>query len=460
MLGVFVFLTRWEPSVIRAAVMAGLVLAGKLVGLHVEGWEALGWTVVGVLVAAPGFSADVGFILSVAATIGVMTGHRWIRVGPFRSSGMLGATMGAQAAVAPVLVATFGSVPVLAPVANLLAAPLVSLASLTGSLGVITGVRPLVGSAGLLARAVLWVAEVAAPWPQIGWPGLGLLGGAWMIVHLRRELGPPVVLMAAGLLAAMVWPGGAAVRRPAVVFLDVGQGDAALILGQSTTVLIDGGPDPILLQEKLSAYGVTRVDIVVASHVHADHLQGLTAVVGRVPVGQIWQAFGPHTTEASRELLDTARRFGVEVVSPPVGTVVSYDDVTLEVLGPRRRYAQPNDQSLVLLAEVGDRSFLFPGDVETFAQADLGRIGPDVLKVPHQGAATSDPTWLAANAGRLAVISVGPNTYGHPVDWVVETLTASGARVWRTDLDGDLVLELPANQIGRGGGPRDLQPVG
>jgi competence protein ComEC len=85
---------------------------------------------------------------------------------------------------------------------------------------------------------------------------------------------------------------------------------------------------------------------------------------------------------------------------------------------------------------------LLSGDVETVAQAELGHLRADVLKVPHQGAATSDPGWLDAMGSDLAVISVGPNEYGHPADWVVARLQASGATVLRTDRQGDVVVPL------------------
>ena len=85
---------------------------------------------------------------------------------------------------------------------------------------------------------------------------------------------------------------------------------------------------------------------------------------------------------------------------------------------------------------------LLSGDIEVVAQHDLSGLVADVLKVPHQGAATSDPDWLAAVAVELAIISVGPNTFGHPVSWVIEVLRASNAEVRRTDEDGDIPVDL------------------
>jgi competence protein ComEC len=85
---------------------------------------------------------------------------------------------------------------------------------------------------------------------------------------------------------------------------------------------------------------------------------------------------------------------------------------------------------------------LLAGDIETVAQAELGHLRADVLKVPHQGAATSDPEWLRGVGADIAVISVGPNDFGHPVDWVIATLEESGSAVVRTDLDGHVPVPL------------------
>ena len=114
----------------------------------------------------------------------------------------------------------------------------------------------------------------------------------------------------------------------------------------------------------------------------------------------------------------------------------------LEVLGPVRRYASPNDGSLVLRVTAGGVIVLLPGDVEAIAQADLGPLPADVLKVPHQGAATSDPEWLAASAAGVAVVSVGPNDFGHPAPEVVAILERAGVVIRRTDLEGDVVIGL------------------
>ncbi|MDH3731521.1 MAG: hypothetical protein OES13_10445, partial [Acidimicrobiia bacterium] len=145
-------------------------------------------------------------------------------------------------------------------------------------------------------------------------------------------------------------------------------------------------------------------------------------------------------------LLFLAARRGVPAEAPPVGSTARVGPFELEVLGPQRRYASTNDGSLVVAVTAGGPRLLAPGDIETFAQRDLepGRV--DILKVPHQGAATSDLEWLRRNGGSISVISVGPNTYGHPSSETIAALADGGSKVLRTDVSGDVVIPLSASR--------------
>lgn len=437
---VFALVTRAEPSVVRAGAMLSVLLVGRLFGWAFDRWTALALGVLGCLAVSGRLAADVGFALSVSATMGVMWGANRFTFEPKPVATVVGASLSAQVAVAPILLVVFGSMPLLSPLANLVAAPLVAASTATGGVGALAGVGPLVWLGSTLADLVLFVAELAAPWPQAG-PGVvaGVAAFAlagWRFVGLR----PVLLVVVAGAAALAVYPFGARLDVPAVVFLDVGQGDSELIVADGFTVLIDGGPDPVLLGRKLDEYGIGRIDLLIVSHVHADHIEGLRAVVGVMPVGEVWAAFEGQSTPASTWLSEAAPAAGLALLDPPVGAMVERGGIRLEVLAPLRRYASPNDQSIVIDADIGGRRFLFPGDIEVIAQDELRGLTTDVLKVPHQGAATSDPEWLAAVSADIAVISVGANDFGHPADWVIETLEVSGAVVRRTDLDGDVII--------------------
>lgn len=439
--GLFVFaaLTRWEPSVIRASVCAATLLVGRAAGVPLSTWSTLGLAVSGCLLVAGELATDVGFQLSVLATLGVMAGSRALEFRPGWLATGLGASAFAQVAVAPVLITTFGSLPLLSPLANVVAGPIVAVSTALGGVGALIGWRLPVDLSVFAAWLVLGVARVAAPWPQIG--AMALSAVIVAIVFLWRHARWGVVPAVALTVVVAVWPSsGRPPDLPAAVFLDVGQGDATLLLSDDATVLIDAGPDPIVLSRKLDRYGVDAIDLLVVTHVHADHIRGLEAVVGQMPVTAVAYDFGGHVTTASEWLESHVERAGIPRVDPRPGTRVSWPGLEIGFVGPLRRYDSPNDESVVLWADLGDLRVMMSGDIETYAQGEVEVHGVDVLKVPHQGAATSDLAWLGRHAGWMSVISVGPNDFGHPSDEVIATLRGSGAEVRRTDLDGDVVV--------------------
>lgn len=440
-LPIFAAATRFEPSVLRASVMAGLALGGRLIGLTMEAWQLLSTAVIGLILFGPTLAGSAGFQLSVAATAGVIVGARW-PVPPNKVARALAVTVGAQAAVAPLLVVHFGLVPLLSPLANLVAAPVVAASTVLGAIGMV-GPSQLATVGAWLAGLVLDIARIAAGWPQIGWLGLLLISvAASLYVRIARLRGAMAMVVAVSVALLVTGQTGQA-PSPGVVVLDVGQGDSILISGgEGHYALVDGGPDPVVLLESLRRYSVRHLELLVLTHVHSDHATGLTGLVGRIPIGRVWADTEPHRTSTSDELNRLLERANVPVDRPIVGDTWQLGELLVTVEGPVRRYASPNDQSIVLMVEGPGRSMLLTGDIEVVAQSELGHLRADVLKVPHQGAATSDPEWLRNSGSEFAVISVGPNDFGHPAAWVIELLEASGAIVRRTDREGDVVVPL------------------
>ena len=438
----FVLLIGPDPSVLRAAVMAGLILVAVPFGLLPDIWKVMGTGVGLLLLISPELGFSLGFMLSVAATAGVVIGSGWFpAVKPRWLATSLGASCGAQVAVAPVLLLAVGGLPLWSPLANVLSAPLVAAATIAGGMGALTGFGPLLWAGSFFGKAVLGVAGATAQLPQVGWTAFILLAAAGAGLAWRRTR-PPAALAGALIVLILTLPAAGGTSGPAFAALDVGQGDSLLLLGPGgETILVDGGSDGRAVLDGLSRHGVRSIDLLVVSHSHFDHYGGLGDVLAAYPVGMMWYAPFPGQGEGfARFAEDAARRTRVTV--PELGTY-RVGGVTLEVIGPRRRYASRNDQSLVVVAGYAGTRILLSGDIETIAQREMPPPPVDILKVPHQGADTSDPDWLKETGARLAVVSVGPNNYGHPSETLLADLAAAGMTIRRTDQEGDVVIPLP-----------------
>jgi len=257
------------------------------------------------------------------------------------------------------------------------------------------------------------------------------------------------------LLPAFVW--GTALRAGTpehltVRFLDVGQGDAALITSPSgASVLIDAGPDPDVVATRLAALGVRKLDMAVATHPHADHIEGFPEVFARLPVGTVLEPGCEDESPSYAAFLDALADEDLSVVHPREGESFEVADLRLDVLAPPECYggtpSDANNDSVVIRLVHPDGTVLFPGDAEVESQEALMESGnelyADVLKVPHHGGDTSAEGFFDAVGAPVAVVSVGePNDYGHPVPEVLDAIEASGSRILRTDEGGEITLVL------------------
>jgi competence protein ComEC len=443
-LAIFVVVTRWEASVLRAACMAATVLAGAASGIVIDTWVAIGVAVSVLLLVSGQLAVDVGFQLSVAATVGIMIGSGMFATRrPKVLWATLGAATAAQIAVVPVLLLHFGLVPLMSPLANLLAAPLVTGATVTGAIAVVVGWGPAVAVSSTLAGAVLGIADVAGDWPQLGPAGVVAASGAAALIRMKRTR-PMAVFGLAVLLGVAVLAPSRPPSVPTVTFVAVGQGDAVLLRDPSGGVaLVDGGRDPLVLEEALRRHGINRVDLLVGSHGDVDHVGGLESIFDAHAVGRLWMPDHPDQGLEMDHLVEAASAAGVPIDRVQPGISYTLGSIEIEAIGPRRRYAERNDGSIVLWVEAG-RSLLLPGDIGAVAQRELPPLQPDILLVPHHGSSSTDRSWLAAAVGPVAVISVGPNTYGHPTPEILRVLSEAGVDVRITMDEGDVSLDLDA----------------
>lgn len=233
-----------------------------------------------------------------------------------------------------------------------------------------------------------------------------------------------------------------------VHFIDVGQGDSILLECNNQFALVDAGSDSD--GETVAAYlamqGVQKLDLVVATHTHSDHMGGLADVIDLFPVDAVWCSSIPSQNNTVRTFLKSVSNQDKEVEQPKVGQVFNLGDATITVLGPVKEYEEVNNISLVLMVQYGDTRFLLTGDMERIAENDLVESGTDlkadVLKVGHHGSETSTGyRFLREVMPDYAVISCGKdNKYGHPHEDPLSRLRDAEATVLRTDENETIVV--------------------
>ncbi|GAA4229411.1 ComEC/Rec2 family competence protein [Actinomadura meridiana] len=470
----FVVVARPEPSVLRATVMGLIGMLALFTGRRRQGVPALAAAVLLLVLIDPELARSYGFALSVLATAGLLVlappWREWLaRRLPGPLSDAVAVAAAAQFAVAPVLVMLSGEVGVVSVFANLLAAPAVAPATLFGALGTATApvclplAQLIMWPAGLAVAWIIRVARTAAalPYATIPWTsgGLGaaallLAAGVTVLILRSRRVRLLAAAAMAGVLLAVIAMRVTAPGWPPpnwqLVACDVGQGDAlALSTGPGQAVVVDTGPDPAPVDRCLRRLHVHDVPLVVLTHPHADHINGLSGVLHDRDVHTILTT--PRTT--GREA-----RLARAVAPRPVqaGEQWRIGPLTLSVLAPltpgpplspKDDGTTVNNASVVLVARKPGFSALLTGDVETDVQRALEWAVPSVqiLKVPHHGSSSQARSFLAAAHASISLISVGEdNDYGHPSPTTLRLLRDLHTQVHRTDQEGDIAI-IPTN---------------
>ncbi|PRB09921.1 hypothetical protein CQ047_09355 [Microbacterium sp. MYb72] len=482
----FVVLVTPEPSVVRAAVMAGAAMLSVLLGRPSAGAGLLALCASAILIVDPWLAATPGFALSVAAS-GAL-----ILLAPPLARGMtrwmpqplalaIGVPLSAQLVCAPIIALFADQQSLVGIVANMIADPAAPIATVVGLLACLAAPLPfladvLAASAWLPAAWIAATAEVSAELPLAQVPLLPGIGSSLLVavlsaaaalllvrpkervalirpVRWARAAAAVVIVVAVALGGAQVLLRGplATATSPdgwAIAACDIGQGDALVVRSAGRTALIDTGPDPGLLGGCLRSLGIERVDLLVLTHFDLDHVGSVDAVQGRVDR----VLHGPSDAPGDVRLLQSLAAGGAHLVDAAAGLEGTLGDASWRVLWPQRgssAFSAGNDSSVVVeFGGGGVPRSLFLGDLSAESQRMLQRtahLGSDmtVVKVAHHGSADQDAGLYEALRPAVAVISVGEgNDYGHPRAEILAILQAVGAHVLRTDQRGRILIGL------------------
>jgi competence protein ComEC len=476
--GFYAALVGGDVPVVRAALMAAAVLAGRALEVDTDTANLLGLAAFILLVARPSDAFDVGFQLSFGATLGILVFVGPLTRGlprlPLRAELALTASVAAQAALAPLLATHFHRLAPAALVLNLAAVPLSGVVLLAG-LAVLPA--SLIGAlAASLTGDVAWIAAHAlrlsgdlgplAPWLDIRVPSPSLLlvavhvAGLGLLYRGRRARGLSFVV--ASHIALAFGPSAvAADGRLHLAVLSVGEGDSLLLQSPSGRVtLVDVGgsrgarfdPGERVVGPALWERGVRRIDMLLFTHAHVDHVGGAPFILHAFGVEEVWEGPAALRDPDWRRLDAALRAARAARRSVARGVRTDWAGVSLDVLGPPpprhplRRVR--NEDSVVLSVRFGEVSFVLAADVEGEAERALALSPATVVKVPHQGSRTgSSLAFVRATRPQVAIISVGRNPFGHPQPEVVNRYLSVGALVLRTDRDGTVEVATDGRRV-------------
>lgn len=229
-----------------------------------------------------------------------------------------------------------------------------------------------------------------------------------------------------------------------VYCLDVGQGDSILISNQGKTMLIDASTNEMgsRVVKYLQDLGISKIDYLVGTHPHEDHIGGLDDVIKNFDIGTIYMPKKSANTKTFEDVLNAIKSKNLKVTAPSIGTTFNVGNANCEIMSINNNADNANESSIVIQMNFNGTKYLFTGDANYNVEKSREWNDVDVLKVGHHGSSTSSTKeFLAQVKPEIALISVGKdNTYGHPTESALERLKNIGAKIYRTDEDETIMI--------------------
>ncbi|MDR2571937.1 MAG: DNA internalization-related competence protein ComEC/Rec2 [Oscillospiraceae bacterium] len=482
----FMAMTGFTPAVTRAGIMQMFLICAPMIRRDRDSITSLSASLFVLLASNPYSCASVGLHLSFSATLGIiifttkinsaitesLRRNKYYKMKPLRViinfiTSSLATTMGAIILTLPLTVIHFGYISLIAPLTNLLTLGAVSLAFPLGLIAAFFGfINPLFGSiaafpVSIAARYIIYTASILAaiPYSVIYSSNIHIM--IWLAyiyviytalpllkARIRQYIYPSCIAFILLFTVILISPLMSVVKNNSVSVLDVGQGMSVVVTSGEYTMVVDCGSNSAgnageITHEFLLNLGRTSVDLLVITHFHDDHVNGVEFLLSRIAVSAL-AIPDPEKSYIAEDIIGLARKRGTDIIYVTETLGITFND-TQVFLYPPVGYGDENERGISVLT-VGDVTTLITGDMNASTERSLLRFAAlpklDLLIVGHHGSrhSTSEEL-LQATLPDIAVIPVGRNSFGHPTTEVLERLNKYGAIIYRTDQAGHVTIE-------------------
>lgn len=475
---VFIFVSGASASVVRAGIMAILNIGATLLSKKSNTLNNIYISALFLLCVNPLTVYDVGFILSFVGTFGIVVlspkinsfVYKYIKRKNIAET--IGVTLSAQIMLTPIMMYYFNTFSLLSLITNFLVIPISGFLTLLGFIAVLIGVinmRLAQVACYSIYTLTYFMLKITSIFGNIKWanilaptPKLWMMVFYYLIIFLkirpiknRRK----VYRVMFGLIIIYIILSNLPRNYIKLNMIDVGQGDSIYIeTTKKKAILIDGGGtegsdydvgENILLPYLLNK-GKMVIDLIIVSHPHEDHIEGVLTVVEKLKVKEVIISENVEDTELTDKLIRLCQKRNTKVLKVSKRDTFFVDGIEFSVLHPNKKEdsANLNNMSLLIKMEYAGVKALFTGDLESEKEEKIKtNIKADILKVGHHGSTTSSSeNFIKKVSPQIALISVGKdNSYGHPSIKILNRLKDIGARICRTDTDGEIKLKIKNN---------------
>lgn len=481
---IFMLVSGASASVVRAAIMGIVIVLADILAKKSNVYASICISALIILIHNPLTIFDTGFILSFGGTLGIVLLYEKIKnilLEKLRVKNKfliyiidtLSVTLSSQIILLPIMVYYFNSISLVSIFVNILVAPISGILTILGFSVYMSGLvsiklaQILSYSTFVLIRLIINIANIFSRFKYasilVATPKLIWIIGYYLCIYkiFYKFKNKILDYILYSLIAVSIFIEIVPTNYLSINFVDVGQGDSTYIETKNNkTILIDGGGsensdydvgEKVLLPYVLDR-GKKKIDLIIISHFHEDHMEGLLTIMKNLKVDKIVIGPANENTTLYKEFVSITKEKNITVEKVAAGDSIKISDVEFEVLYPNREQdnqQNENNNSLVLKLKYYDMSMIFTGDIEKEAEENINlNVEANILKVAHHGSKTSSTDiFIEKVKPQIALIGVGKNNkFGHPNEDVLKRLEENSDMIFRTDICGEIMIKLYKNK--------------